>query len=78
MREFLSWIKSYYEMKCNTRNMMGDVITIFMWFVATNALNTGKLIVSVAPFHRFVARIKSLNGVEGVRSSTLQDSLFNK
>jgi len=40
---------------------MGDVITIFMWFVATDALNTRKLIVSVAPFHRFVARIRSLN-----------------
>jgi len=50
----------------------------FLWFVATDALNKRKLIVSVAAFHRFVARIRSLNGVEGVRSSTLQDSLLNK
>jgi len=49
-----------------------------MWFVATDDLNTNKLIVSFAPFHRFVARIRSLNGVEGVRSSTLQDILLNK
>jgi len=50
----------------------------FTWFVATDALKTRKLIVSIAPFHRFVARIRYLNGVEGVRSSTLQESLLNK
>jgi len=50
----------------------------FTWFVAADALNTRKLIVSIAPFHRFVARIRYLNGVERVRSSTLQESLLNK
>jgi len=54
------------------------IITLFMWFVATHALNTRKLIGSLAPSHRFVSRIRSLNGAEGVKSSTLQDSLLNK
>ena len=76
MREFLSWIKSYYEMKCSTGNLLGEDHYYFVWFVAIDALNTRKIIVSVAPFHRFVARIRSLNGVEG--SLTLQDSLLNK
>ena len=54
------------------------IITLFMWFVATHALNTRKLIGSLAPSHRFVSRIRSLNGVEWVRSSILQDTLLNK
>ena len=65
-------------MKCSTGNLMDEHHYSFLWFVATDALNKRKLIVSVAAFHRFVARIRSLNGVEGVRSSTLQDSLLNK
>ena len=44
------------------------IITLFMWFVATHDLNTRKLIGSLAPSHRFVARIRSLNGAEGVKS----------
>jgi len=47
-------------------------------FYVTHALNTRKLIGSVAPCHRFVARVWFLNGAEGVRSSTLQDTLINK
>jgi len=54
------------------------IITLFMWFVAIHALNIRKLIGSLAPSHRFVARIRPLNGAEGVNSSTLQDSLLNK
>jgi len=61
IREFFSWRNSYYEMICGWAN----IITIFTWFFATEALNTRKLIVSVAPFHRFVARIRSLNGGGG-------------
>jgi len=54
------------------------IITLCMWFVATHAVNTRKLIGSVVPCHIFVERIRSINGAEGVRSSTLQDSLLNK
>jgi len=67
---FLSWGNSYYEMIGSTGNLMGEHHYSFMWFVATHALNTRKLIVAVAPFHRFVARTRSLNGVEAVRIST--------
>jgi len=49
-----------------------------MLFVSTHALNTRKLIGSVAPCYRLVARVRSLNGVEWVRSSILQDTLLNK
>jgi len=49
-----------------------------MWFDANHALNKRKLIGSVAPFHRFVARIRSLNAAEGVRSSIIQDSILKK
>jgi len=49
-----------------------------MSFVATHALNTRKLIGSLAPSHRFVAKIRSLNGAEGLRFSTFQDRLLNK
>jgi len=56
---------------------MGDIITLFTCFVATDASNTRKLIVFFTTFHKFVARMRSLNGVEGVKSSTLQDSLHN-
>jgi len=68
IHEFLSRSNSYWT----------KIITIFMWFVSTHALNTRKLIGSGAPCHRFVARIRSLNGVEMFRSSTFQDSLLNK
>jgi len=54
------------------------IITLCMWFVATHAVNTRKLIGSVARSHRFVVRIRSINGAEGLRSSTLQDSLLSK
>jgi len=47
IHEFLSWSNSYWA----------KIITLFMWFVATHALNTRKLIGSRAPCHRFVARI---------------------
>ena len=56
---------------------MGEHHYSFMWFVVTDASNSPKLIVFFIPFHRFVARMISLNGVEVVRTSTLQDSLIN-
>jgi len=67
-------------MKLNAAQVLcwAKIITLFMWFVATHALNTGKLIGSGTLCHRFVARSRSLNGAEGVRSSTLQDSILNK
>jgi len=67
-------------MKLNAAQVLwwAKIITLFMWFVATLDLNTRKLIGSLAPSHRFVARIRSLNCAEGVSSSTLQDSLLNK
>jgi len=78
IHEFLNRSNSYYKIKCSTDTLMGDNHYSFMWFVATHALNTLKLIGSVAPCHRIVARVRSLNGAEGVRSSTLQDTLLNK
>ena len=78
IHEFLSMSNSYYEMKCSSTTLMGENHYSFMWFVATHALNSRKLILSVAFCHRFVARIRSLNGAEGIRSSTFQDSLLNK
>jgi len=68
IHEFLSMSNSYWA----------KIITLFTWFKATNTLNTRKLIGSGATCHRFVARIRSLNGEEGLRSSTFQDSLLNK
>jgi len=68
IHEFLSRSISWYEIKCSTGTMMGEYHYSFMWFVATHALNTRKLITSIAPCHKFVARIISLNGVEGVRN----------
>jgi len=68
IHEFLSRSNSYWA----------KIITLFMWFVATHALNTRKVIGSGAPCHRFVSRIRSLNGAEGLKSSTFQDSFLNK
>jgi len=68
IHEFLSRNISYWA----------KIITLFMWFVATQALNTHKLIASGAPIHKFVARIRSLNGAEGLRSSTFKDSILIK
>jgi len=59
IHEFLSRSNSYYEMKLSTGNMMGEHLYSFYGFVATRALNTRKLIGSVAPCHRFVVRIRS-------------------
>jgi len=78
IHEFLSSCNSYYEIKCSTDTLLGENHYSFMWFVVTHALNTRKLIGSAAPCHRFVARIRSPNGAEGVRSSTSQDRLLNK
>ena len=47
-------------------------------FYATHALNTRKLIGSFGPRNRFVPRIRSINGAEGVTSSTILDSLLYK
>jgi len=39
IHKFLNRSKSYYEIKCRTCSLMAN-ITLFMWFVATHALNT--------------------------------------
>ena len=55
-----------------------NIISILCRLLQTHISNTHKLNVSVAPWHRFLARIRSLNGAEGLRSSTFQDNLLNK
>ena len=74
------FIVAIHNTKLNAAQVLWweKIITLFMWFVATHDLITRKLIGSLSPSHRFVARISFLNGAEWVKSSTLQDSLLNK
>jgi len=78
IHEFLCMSNLYYEIKCSPGTLMAENHYSLYVVCCNPCLNKRKLIGSVAPCHRFVARIRSLNGAEGVTSSTSQDSLLNK
>jgi len=78
IREFHSWSNSYDEMKCSTRNLMGKHHYYFYVVGCNWCFKYTYAYCVCRAFHRFVARIRSVNGEEEVRPSTLQNILLYK